>query len=148
MEIIRADLSHLQELSLLLDGYRVFYEQPSDSQAAKNFLQQRLSNEDSVIFMGRIANRPVGFVQLYPSFSTVRLKRIYTLNDLFVAPAQRKSGIGTALLKKAKAYCIEQKAAGLALETARDNPAQLLYERLGWKKDSNCFHYFWSVEGS
>jgi GNAT superfamily N-acetyltransferase len=145
MEIIRADLSHLDDLTLLLDGYRIFYDQPADPQAAKNFLQQRLSIEDSVIFMGLIANRPTGFVQLYPSFSTVGLKRIYILNDLFVAATQRKSGMGTALLEKAKAFCIEQKARGLALETARDNPAQFLYERLGWKKDSHCFHYFWSV---
>ena len=131
MEIIRADLSHLQDLILLLDGYRIFYEQPSDPQAAKKFLHQRLSQQDSVIFMGRIASRPTGFVQLYPSFSTVRLRRIYILNDLFVAPAQRKSGMGTALLERAKAFCMEQKAGGLALETAKDNPAQFLYERLG-----------------
>ncbi|HAI44518.1 MAG TPA: GNAT family N-acetyltransferase, partial [Maribacter sp.] len=35
---------------------------------------------------------------------------------------------------------------GLALETAIDNPAQKLYEKLDWEKDSHCFHYFWQVK--
>jgi hypothetical protein len=31
----------------------------------------------------------------------------------------------------------------LALEAATDNPAQKLYERLGWKQSSDFYYYFW-----
>lgn len=32
------------------------------------------------------------------------------------------------------------------LETAIDNPAQHLYEKLGWKNDVEVFHYAWLAE--
>ena len=56
----------------------------------------------------------------------------------------RNKKIGEALLSRAKEYCIQNKAKGLALETAIDNPAQKLYEKLAWIKDVDCFHYFWT----
>ncbi len=73
------------------------------------------------------------------------MKPILILNDLFVHNEHRKKGIGEALLERAKAYCKENQYKGLALETAIDNPAQSLYERLGWPKDMHCFHYFWTA---
>jgi len=73
------------------------------------------------------------------------MQPIFVLNDLFVSDQHRKKGIGEALLNHAKHYCKELGYKGLALETATDNPAQDLYERLGWKKDVLCFHYFWTA---
>jgi len=72
------------------------------------------------------------------------MQAIYVLNDLYVLPDYRKKRIGEALLNEAKEYCSAMGYKGLALETAIDNPAQKLYERLGWEKDVHCFHYFWS----
>ena len=68
------------------------------------------------------------------------------LNDLFVSPQFRNNNIGEALLLKSQEFCRENNYKGLALETAINNPAQKLYEKLGWCKDSHCFHYFWSVK--
>lgn len=86
------------------------------------------------------------FVQLYFTFSSVTLEPSLILNDLFVDPKYRNKNIGQGLLLKAQEYCTKHKYKGLALETAIDNPAQNLYEKLGWKKDVHCFHYFWSVK--
>ena len=44
----------------------------------------------------------VGFAQLYPSFSSVSLRPIRILNDLFVDPDHRRSGAGRALLDAAR----------------------------------------------
>ncbi|WP_372974048.1 N-acetyltransferase family protein [Muriicola sp.] len=129
----------------LLDAYRVFYKQSSDKPAAGSFLKARLRERDSEIFLGEVDDIPVGFVQLYSSFSTVSLRPVFILNDLYVIPSARGLGVGAALLRKAQGFCSLKGYKGLALETAVENPAQNLYERLGWKKDIHCFHYFWTA---
>ncbi len=144
MHIIKANLEQLANIAFLFDQYRVFYKQETNLKAATQFIKERLIKEQSVIFLAFVENNAAGFVQLYPSYSSVSLKPIYILNDLYVEKSYRRKGIGEALLVKAKTYCNMNAGKGLALETAVDNPAQKLYEKLGWKKDTTSFHYFWS----
>ncbi|QBA64395.1 GNAT family N-acetyltransferase [Muriicola soli] len=143
--IKKATQDHIPDIAPLLDAYRVFYNQPSDLPAAEEFLKARFTKQDSDLFLAYCEEKPAGFVQLYSSFSTVSLRPVYILNDLFVAPEFRKKGIGIALLKEAQEFCRKREFKGLALETAVDNPAQALYEKLGWEKDVHCFHYFWTA---
>ncbi len=144
-QIIEASVQHIPSIALLFDSYRVFYEQPTNIAAATDFLQERMSKNESVIFLAFDQQEAIGFTQLYRSFSSVSLQPILILNDLFVKESHRKLGIGSALLNHGKQYCKEHKFKGLALETATNNPAQHLYERLGWEKDVHCFHYFWTA---
>lgn len=146
IKVIQATKLNLEEIVPLFDQYRVFYEQESDVQGAKNFLTDRLANKQSVIFLAYFEDQPAGFTQLYPMFSSVSMQRSYVLNDLYVKTAFRKKQIGEALLNSAKDFCINKKAKGLTLETAIDNPAQKLYEKLNWVKDVDCFHYFWTAQ--
>jgi len=145
MKIIKANSSHISIIAPLLDQYRVFYKQISNITAAEDFLEQRMIKNESTIFLALENNVAIGFVQLYNSFSTVSLKPIFILNDLYVHTDFRKQKIGEQLLSRAKEYCFKKGFKGLALETAIDNPAQHLYERLGWKKETDCFHYFWTA---
>lgn len=145
IRIIRAEARHLEELVRLFDDYRVFYEQDSDTEGARSFLLDRINNEEAAIFMAFKEDIAVGFTQLYTTFSSVSMEPVFILNDLYVNTSFRKKGVGELLLNRAKEYCIKKKYKGLALETATDNPAQKLYERLGWEKDSHCFHYFWKA---
>jgi GNAT superfamily N-acetyltransferase len=146
MKVIRATPDHLPQLSQLFDLYRVFYKQTSNLDAAKDFLEDRFLKSDSVIFIAFASDGTgLGFTQLYPSFSSVSMMSTYILNDLFVASEARKKGVGEALMEKAKQFAISQGAKGLTLETAIDNPAQKLYLRLGFKKDSDVNHYTWQV---
>lgn len=85
MEVFLARTEHLEALSVLFDQYRVFYQQASDLDAARLFLKERLNGGDSIIFAASEHDQMAGFTQLYPSFSSVSLKRIWILNDLFVA---------------------------------------------------------------
>ena len=146
MHIVKARKEHLEDLSKLFDQYRMFYGQNSNLKAGRQFLSDRLVLGQSVIFMAVSGKKAVGFTQLYPSFSSVSMKPLYILNDLFVVADYRHQGIGKKLLLQAQAFCREMNAKGLALETATDNPAQQLYESLGWKRDSHFLHYFWTAD--
>ncbi len=143
LDIIRAEREHLKDVVPLFDSYRVFYGQKSNEEAALEFITDRFLNDESIILMAYIEKQAVGFVQLYTTFSSVSMQSSYILNDLYVSKNHRKRGVGEALLEKAKELCHENGFKGLALETAKDNPAQSLYEKLGWEKDSDYFHYFW-----
>ncbi len=144
--IIEIDESHLDEVTPLFDQYRTFYKQESNQQAAKEFLLERIQKKESIILLSYFNDEPVGFTQLYATFSSVSLQSVFILNDLYVSKTHRGKGIGEALLNSAKELCRTKKHKGLALETGVDNPAQQLYEKLGWKKDTDCFHYFWTCE--
>ena len=65
------DLSCLKELAALFDLYRQFYKQAPDLVGSENFLHQRITNLQSVIFVVVYNHTMVGFTQLYPLFSSV-----------------------------------------------------------------------------
>jgi GNAT superfamily N-acetyltransferase len=146
MNILRADLSHLPHLITLFDGYRQFYKQTSNLQAAENFLRERLTKNESVIFLALEQDTALGFTQLYPSFSSTSMKRLWILNDLFVAEQGRHKGVGAALIGAAVQHAKDTGATGLQLETATNNhAAQTLYEKLGWQRETNFYSYFFTV---
>jgi GNAT superfamily N-acetyltransferase len=131
-------------VALLFDAYRQFYQQPSDPALARAFIAERLARAESVIFLAERDGRAVGFVQLYPLFSSTaaRPRRLWLLNDLFVSPSARGGGVAHALMDRARRLGEETGAAGLELATARTNtPAQRLYESLGWRQDEQFLRY-------
>lgn len=142
MHVRRALLQDLEALVPLFDGYRVFYRQPSDPDLARQFLRERLATGDTVLFVAEADGRAVGLAHLFPIFSSSRCQRLWLLNDLFVAPDARSSGLGRALLDAARAHAEATGACGLELATARDNhPAQRLYQAAGWVLDEEFLHY-------
>ena len=143
--IIHADLSHVEAVAEVFDAYRQYYGQQSDMAGAKQFLAERIANRESVIFLALKDSQPLGFTQLYPMFSSVSMRRSWTLNDLFVRENIRSKGIGKALLGVAQNFIKEQGHKGLLLETTPENTkAQSLYERLGWVREQNHY-YFWQA---
>jgi len=74
----------------------------------------------------------VGFATLYWTWSTLRAARIAVMNDLFVTPAARGSGVAEQLVDACRERCRERGMARLEWRTAPDNErARRLYERLG-----------------
>ena len=143
MEIVKATLKHLDDLVPLFDGYRMFYKQASNPEKAKEFLTHRITNNESVIYIAYLDNKAVGFTQLYPLFSSVSMEPMYLLNDLYVDATIRNKGIGQQLIQAAKDLCVEKQYKGLGIQTEVTNPAQHLYERVGFKKDPDL-HLFWA----
>jgi GNAT superfamily N-acetyltransferase len=142
IEIIQASLEHVEVLTPLFDGYRQFYKQPSNLEGARRFLSERLANKESVIFLASNEEEGLGFIQLYPTFSSIVLKRMWILNDLYVLPDARRQGVGKALLQRARQFAAATGAKGLVLETAIDNPAQYLYELMGYQRDREFYSYY------
>src|SRR5260370_25405249 len=139
---VRAGLEDLEGLVPLFDGYRAFYRQPADPGGVREFLAERIKRGESVIFLAIVDGAVAGFTQLYPVFSSVSMKRLWLLNDLFVAPAGRRAGAGRALLDRAERWARETGAKGLTLSTELTNaPAQRLYESAGWTKEDEFVHY-------
>lgn len=140
---MRAERKHLEDVIPLFDDYREFYEANSDHAAARTFLTERTERDESVIFLAYARPREaVGFTQLYPSFSSVSLKRLWILNDLFVRSDVRRGGVARALLERARQHALETGAKGLILNTAVTNkPAQTLYESCGWKREEEFLQY-------
>jgi len=147
IEIVTATLDDLSLLVPLFDGYRQFYKQASDPEGAWRFLAEHFEKRTSVIFLAfRMSaegeRRACGFTQLYPSFSSVSLKPLWILNDLFVSPDARRLGVGQALLGRAREFAASTHARGLTLKTAVDNDfAQALYESTGWKREEQFYSY-------
>lgn len=143
MEIIRAEIIHLGDAAFLFDKYRQFYKQESDVEAALRFLEERVKKNESVIFIAYADKRPVGFMQLYPIFSSVSIQRAWLLNDLFVEENYRNQRVATTLLNAAYSFGEQSKAKYLMLQTGNQNfSAQRLYEGEGWKRDSDLFYTF------
>ncbi len=147
IEIVRATIDDLSLIVPLFDGYRQFYKYATDLEGAHRFLAAHFEENSSVIFLAFRIDRKgtrhaCGFTQLYPSFSSGALKRLWILNDLFVAPEGRRSGVGRALLERAREFAVETQAKGLVLQTAVDNfTAQALYEAAGWKREEQFYSY-------
>ncbi|MEH7238889.1 GNAT family N-acetyltransferase [Bacillus sp. JJ1562] len=142
MKIYQATFDELDGVSDLYNKYRMFYHQESDIEGAKNYIRERIESKESIIFIVKDEQNYIGFTQLYPTFSSISMKRAWILNDLYVDSTARKQGVGEMLLQKAKEYAIETGAKSLSLSTAPDNhSAQRLYEKNGYKRDSQYYHY-------
>lgn len=142
--IREAGAADVDLLAPLFDAYRQFYERPSDLTLSREFLAGRLRNGESVVFLAEEDGACLGFVQLYPLFSSTALspRRLWLLNDLFVAPTARGRGVGRELMQRARRLAEDSGACGLELATARTNVnAQALYESLGYHRDDEFFRY-------
>lgn len=148
-QVRRAGLDDAQEIGELFNQYRMFYNQISDTERAVKFIQERLSKDQSVIWMAESdtemepgSGTIAGFVQLYPSFSSVSMGSIWVLNDLFVHKDHRKQGIARKLMQAAQTFASETGAIRITLSTAINNTqAQALYESEGYAKDDHFLYY-------
>jgi GNAT superfamily N-acetyltransferase len=141
-KIIQASHEDIDILAPLFDAYRVFYEKASDLDSARKYLWERISNLESVIFLAMDGEQGLGFTQLYPTFESLQMKRLWILYDLYVTPSARRRGVGRALMDRASNFAQATGAIRMTLTTAIENkPAQALYESQGWIRDVDFYYY-------
>jgi GNAT superfamily N-acetyltransferase len=142
----KATLNELNELSILFDEYRQFYGKASDVEGAALFLKERIErNESEIFYTKNDAGKMTGFVQLYPLFSSVRMKRKWLLNDLYVSESFRGKGYSLSLIERAKDLAKETGAFSLSLSTAKTNvPGNNLYPKAEFilSADWNYYDYY------
>ena len=102
MQIRMAIEQDLSALSNLFDKYRQSLGQAAALEESRAFMLSRLQENDSVIFIALLERQVVGFIQLYPSFSSRLLKPLWYFDDLYVVESYRHNGIATRLVVKAK----------------------------------------------
>lgn len=148
MKIIKATTKELEQTARLFNDYRVFYDQAPDIEGAIKFINERMKNKESVIYLAVDENKEaLGFVQLYPLFTSVGMKRMWMLNDLYVDIMARKKGVAEKLIEKSKELVRETGATGMVLETQNENhPAKNLYIKTGWFKDDMHSYFYWRSE--
>ncbi|MCX8534388.1 GNAT family N-acetyltransferase [Chryseobacterium luquanense] len=142
----KATLQDLPQLAELFDQYRIFYHKESDISASEDFLKERIKNKDSEIFVAESKDHLVGFVQLYPLFSSTRMKRYWLLNDLFVNENYRGKGFSKELIEEAKELAKSTNSAGILLETGKSNDiGNKLYPSCGFEIYDEVNFYEWKI---
>ncbi|MGE8187506.1 GNAT family N-acetyltransferase [Pseudomonas sp. NPDC086278] len=143
VQVLRVDAQHIDTVASLFDAYRGFYGQPSNLTQSRAFIAERIARDESVIFLAEdVTGAALGFVQLFPTFSSIDAHRTWLLGDLFTTPEARGRGVATQLMNSARAFALLTGAKGMTLETATDNlVAQRLYESLGYVRDEGYYTY-------
>lgn len=140
--IRRVGSTEVRSVVPLFDAYRRFYHRTSDPPAAYRYLRERLARDQAIILLAQEKTEALGFALIYPTFSSLALRPLWILNDLYVRPEARRGGIARQLLDRAEAEARAARAAGLILDTARGNrAAQRLYSAHGWVRDEKFLHY-------
>ncbi|ARD22806.1 MULTISPECIES: GNAT family N-acetyltransferase [Shewanella] len=86
----------------LFDEYRQSMGFKSEPKNCRNFVRTRLQENDSMIFLAWEQEHCLGFIQLYPSYSSLLLKPVWYFDDVYVDSARRGEGIAAKLIAKAK----------------------------------------------
>lgn len=142
IHVRRATAEDAARVAPLFDSYRQFYGHPADLDLARNFIGDRLAEGSSILFVAEQEGEAVGFVQLYPSFSSMSAGPAMILNDLYVTPPAWGQGIAERLVRAAAREAAEAGAVKMSLMTQKTNlRARALYERLGWIADDEFMTY-------
>lgn len=130
--VTEADLA---DLLALMRAYCDFYEvSPTDEDllAMSRALIDDPDHEGFQLIARDSGGEAIGFATVFWSWSTLSATRIGVMNDLFVTPEARGSGIAAALIDACLERTRRHGAGSLGWQTARDNTrAQALYERVG-----------------
>jgi ribosomal protein S18 acetylase RimI-like enzyme len=150
VRVRRATPGDASQVAPLFDAYRQFYGLAPDPELARRYLAERLSRHESVVLLAQApGGEALGFVQMYPTFASLRAARVFVLYDLFVAPAARRAGVARGLMQAAVAEARAAGAVALSLQTARTNhAAQRLYAALGWRRDEEFVEYQLEIDAA
>lgn len=146
MKILEATLEHINITSDLFTKYLFFYQKTPNKEICKRYIEDRIKNNESKILIAYIDNEPVGFCQLYFSFSSLSLAKTAILNDLYVESSYRNKGVGKKLIEEAEKFSKNNGYISIQLETEKtNNSAITLYENLGYQTSDSYLHYSKSI---
>jgi ribosomal protein S18 acetylase RimI-like enzyme len=144
MRIIQATPEHLDLITPMFIKYREVFGEPAYPEQSRAFLAKRLERDESVIYLALAddEDRPMGFCQLYPGYSSLSLERLWVLNGLYVEEDARRQQVADRLLQVARKMAKETNAVRLRVATRADNlAARALYESIGFEQDAEFTNY-------
>lgn len=141
MIVRKVEASDIEQLIILMTEFRMFYNQEPYQDELRTFIRNRINNKDSEIFVAVIDDKLVGYTQLFPSFSTINLCKIWILNDLYISATFRRKGIAAYLIETVFKFSEQNQIKHVWLLTGDDNTkAQELYKKKGFTS-TNFKHY-------
>ena len=133
--VTRVGERELEELLPLVRAYCDFYDVSPPDDALRALSRALIADpaREGVQLLARDDDgRAVGFATIFWSWATTSAQRIGIMNDLFVAPSARGTGVAEALIEACRAECARRGAGKLTWQTAPDNlRAQAVYDRVG-----------------
>jgi GNAT superfamily N-acetyltransferase len=134
LTIDRVTEAHVTELLPLMRGYCDFYEVDPSDEALLALSRALIADpeREGVQLLARNEGQAVGFATIFWSWATTSAERIGVMNDLFIAPEARGTGVAQDLIETCRAECAARGAGKLSWQTAPDNAAAMkLYDRVG-----------------
>ena len=119
--------------------------------ATETDLQEALfaPNPRAHVILAEAAGEPVGIALFYYTFSTFRARTNIFLEDLFVEPAHRGTGLGLALMRELANRAVAENCGRIEWRVLDWNqPAIDFYERLGAKPISLWHTRHWAATRS
>lgn len=143
MNIVEFRNKYLDEVISLIEGYRIFYGgSPSDTECREFVLNLQETNGSKIFLAIDDKEQAIGFANLYPSYSTLSLQKLWILNDLFVAEKARGLGVSKALLNEVLSFAKNDGAIRIELKTDIPNKiARELYCSVGFIEDQDNVYY-------
>lgn len=134
---------YIDQFVTIVDEYRKFFDFGLSPNKTKEFFQRLQEKNEAATFIAISEKDEVmGFVNLYPSYSTLSLRKIWILNDLGVSSKFRRLGVARALIKKSIEFAKASDAIRIELKTGKTNlDAQKLYTEIGFKTDRDNLYY-------
>jgi GNAT superfamily N-acetyltransferase len=133
-DVFAATQADVPQLLPLMRAYCDFYgvDPPGDGIEA---MARALIGGEGVVFAARRGDGALtGFATLALKWSMLRGARVGILDDLFVDPAARGTGLADRLIEACADWARARDAVALDWQTALDNErAQAVYERIGAK---------------
>lgn len=142
----QATIQDLDKIVPVFDSYREYFKQQRNPVTVEKFLFERFEHQESVFFIAEEQGQIVGFANLYPSFSSLTLQRVWILNDFFIIEKYRHNGVGKQLLLAVKEFAALTKSKSIELSVEHTNiKAWQFYERQGFKLDEEFRYYFYKL---
>lgn len=149
MRIIQATLEHLDVLTPMFIRYRELYGAMPLVEQSRAFLEQCLSTQQAVTFLAfdEATDKLMGFNLLYLSHSSLSLRPVWILNDIFVCEDSRRKQVARHLVIRAKEEAIKNNAVRIRVATNSANETtRKMYESLGFYENHQLTNYILALE--
>ena len=132
----------LVEVLPLFVNYMEFYEKPIDEDKFLKYFQSIIDRDSVFIYKAVVEDKPAGLMVVYRTLSSFECGEILFLNDLWVEPSYRASGVGQSLMNEVISLGKELGCKRIDLMTNLTNePARSLYEKNGMLPDKEFINY-------
>ncbi|MEX0608684.1 MAG: GNAT family N-acetyltransferase [Balneolaceae bacterium] len=139
VKILKANLEntkHAADIVKIVDLFArdpMGQNEPLEEEVRVDMIAEMKKVPTSMTYIAYYGEKAMGIVTCFIGYSTFTASKVFKIHDVAVHPDARGLGIGTKMLKKVEAEAQEMGCSRITLEVREDNPAQKLYEKVGFE---------------